>query len=73
MTASRPDDYLTVEEACEYLGIRRAYLYRLVERHSIQRYKRPVNGRRVLFKRLDLDRLKEPRPVITSHFSQEKK
>jgi len=55
------DEFLTIEEACRELNIGRAYLYRLLRRYDIPRYRRPVNGRRVLLKRADLERLKQPK------------
>ena len=60
-TGNGKGEFLTVEEACNYLRIGRAYLYRLARRHSIARYRRPVNGRKVLFRRKDLDKLRQPR------------
>lgn len=53
-------EFLTIEEACHELNIGRAYLYRLLRRYDIPRYRRPVNGRKVLLKRADLERLREP-------------
>lgn len=55
-------DYLDAAEACQYLGIKRAWLFRLAKRHGLRRYHRPVNGRKSLFKKSDLDKLREPRP-----------
>jgi excisionase family DNA binding protein len=62
MSGSPPpdEDFLTVEEAQAYLGVGRAYLYRLAQRYKIPRFRRPVNGKKVLFRKSDLARLKEP-------------
>lgn len=55
------DEYLTTDQACEYLGIKRAYFYRLLQSNPLPRYTRPI-GRGQLFKKTDLDKLREPRP-----------
>ena len=57
----RESEYLDVAAACEYLGVKRAMFYRLLSRHPIPKYRRPVNGRKLLYKRTDLDGLREPK------------
>lgn len=53
-------DLLGTDEALQYLGISRATLYKLVGRYSVPRYSVPLKGKRVFYKRADLDRLREP-------------
>ena len=53
-------DYLDVEEACEYLAIKRAHFYRLVKRYNVPKYRAPL-GRNVLYRPADLDKLRNPR------------
>lgn len=53
-------DFMDAEEACKYLGIRRAYFYRLVKRHSVSKYRAAV-GRKVLYRPADLDKLRAPK------------
>jgi excisionase family DNA binding protein len=57
-----PPEFLTAEQAMEYLGIGRAYLYRVARAQGIPRHKAPV-GRKVMFARADLDKLREPKPI----------
>jgi excisionase family DNA binding protein len=54
------DDLLTAEQAQEALGVSRATLWNLLKRHKIPRYQIPASGRRVFFKRDDIERLKQP-------------
>jgi predicted DNA-binding protein (UPF0251 family) len=57
----RPEpDLLAAEDAQVYLGVSRATFWNLVRRYGLVRYKIPVKGKRVFFKRADLDRLREP-------------
>ena len=54
------DDLLTAEQAQEQLGVSRATLWNLLKRYKIPRYQIPAEGRRVFFKREDIQRLSEP-------------
>jgi excisionase family DNA binding protein len=54
------DELLTAEQAQEQLGVSRATLWNLLKRHKIPRYQIPAEGRRVFFKREDIQRLSEP-------------
>lgn len=57
------EEYLTIEESCEYLGgISRETLRRRTKDAGIQRYTRGIT-RAVYYRRADLDRLLELRPV----------
>lgn len=55
------ETFLTVDEACAYLGISRQALDGYVERGDLKRYRRTL-GRRVFFKKADIERLMEIRP-----------
>jgi excisionase family DNA binding protein len=54
-------EYLTEGEACAYLGISRGTLVNYVKRKLINRYQQRV-PRQTLYKRSELDSLKEIRP-----------
>lgn len=53
-------DLLSTEEAISYLGVSRSTFWNLVRRYEIPKYRIPLRGKRVFFKRPDLDRLREP-------------
>ena len=55
------EEYLTVEEATERLGVKPATLYAYVSRGVLQSY-RQGRGRHRLYRRLDLDALRRLRP-----------
>lgn len=63
MTQHKGEEYLSPEEASSALGVSRRTLERYAKDGRIQRYRR---GMRVLFKREDVDqlrqRLDEPQP-----------
>jgi excisionase family DNA binding protein len=56
------DEFLTIPEACEYLGIGRQALRLRARDHGIRAYKQGVTSR-VYYKKSDLDRMKAFRPV----------
>lgn len=57
------EEYLSIDEACEYLGnISRETLRRRTKSSGIQKYTRGVT-RNVYYRKADLDRLNELRPV----------
>jgi predicted site-specific integrase-resolvase len=60
-TIMEKKDYLTEGEACAYLGISRGTLAKYVKRELIKRYEQKV-PRQTLYKRSELDSLKEIRP-----------
>jgi citrate synthase len=55
------DEYLTVEEAAERLGVKPATLYAYVSRGVLRSY-RQGRGRQRLYRRLDLDALRRLQP-----------
>lgn len=50
------EDLLNVEEAAAYLGVQRAAFWNFVRRYDVPRYQKPLAGKRVFFRRGDLDR-----------------
>ena len=54
------DELLTVEQAIEYLGVSPATFWNLAKRYRLPKYKVPLSGKRVYFKRADLDGLRRP-------------
>ena len=56
-------DILTAEEAQRYLGVSRATFWNVARRAGLPRYTRPLDARRVFFRKADLDDLKRARPV----------
>ncbi len=57
------EEYLSIEEACEYLGgISRETLRRRTKATGIKKYTRGIT-RNVYYRKADLDRLNELRPV----------
>jgi excisionase family DNA binding protein len=57
------EEYLSIEEACDYLGgISRETLRRRADAYGIRKYTRGVT-RRVYYRKSDLDRLNEFRPI----------
>jgi len=55
------DEYLTPQEACDYLDVSRSTLERYAEAGRITKYRRGVK-RGVFFKKTELARLLEIRP-----------
>lgn len=61
------EEYLSIEEACTYLGgISRETLRRRTKAASIQKYTRGIT-KNVYYRKADLDRLNELRPVEDSN------
>lgn len=57
------EEYLTIDESCEYLGgVSRETLRRRTKEAGIQRFTRGIT-RTVYYRKVDLDRLLEFRPV----------
>jgi len=57
------DDYLTLSEAAEYLGISRVTVWRRIREGQLATYQASTSRREKLVRRQDLDQLKRPRPV----------
>ena len=55
--------YITIEEAMQQLGIRRATLFKLLKERDVTRYKVP-GDRRVLILRRDVEELRKPVPRL---------
>jgi len=63
---NRPPDFLSAEEVCEALGVKRATLYTYVSRGWIQRVA-SGRGRRNLYLRSDVERLRQRRDARSGH------
>ena len=61
LTQSDDTEYLTPQEACDYLDVSRSTLERYADAGRITKYRRGVK-RSVFFKRSELDRLLEIHP-----------
>ena len=65
MAGGTGGEYVTADDACDILGVKRRTLDRYVDAGRIQKYRRGI--RSVVFKRVDVERLKreleEVRPV----------
>ena len=59
--AEEGSDYLTVEEACALLGVKRATLYAYVSRGTLRSYKQGIRRQR-LYRRADVEALLTVRP-----------
>jgi excisionase family DNA binding protein len=58
------DDYLTLAEAAEYIGVSRAKLSRMVGEGAISHTSSPLDKRLKLFRRADLDPFRSaPKPA----------
>ena len=54
-----PDEYMTLGEAREYLGISRVNIARLVKNGTLKASENPLDTRSKLVKRTELDKLKK--------------
>ena len=57
------DDYLTLSEAAEYLGISRVTVWRRIREGQLATYQASTSRRQKLLRRADLDYLRRPRRV----------
>jgi len=64
------DEYLPLEKAAEYLGVSRPKLNRLVRDGALSYVTSPLDKRKKLFRRSDLEELKRPRPMEGSDTQQ---
>ncbi len=55
-------DYLSVDEAANELGVSRATVWKWLRRHDIDTF-RVFGDRRTLIRRADIARLREPIPI----------
>ena len=58
------DDYIDLYAAADELNVTRQTLHRLLNEFEIRRFRRP-GQRRVMIRRADLERMKEPVPIDT--------
>ena len=58
------EEWVDLYTAAEELNITRQTLYRLIDQFTIERFRRP-GQRRVMIRRVDLERMKEPVPIDT--------
>ena len=71
MTANEPgsgvqrdgDTYLSIEQACRYLGKSRSSLYRYLRQFNVATYTFPLEGKSVFVKQADLDALRNAPPT----------
>lgn len=61
MAAHTSDEYLTVDEACAILGVKKATLYSYVSRGILQSYKQGIRRQR-LYLRAEVEALLTVRP-----------
>ena len=61
---AQPSDteFLSIDQAAAYLGVRRAFLTRLLRQHGLGEFLRASMGKQVLMSKADLDRL---RPALS--------
>lgn len=59
-----PEQFMSLREAREYLGISRQKIWRLVKDKELPFYLDPLDKRKRLVKRVDVERLKRPRPPV---------
>ncbi len=57
-------DVLTLEEAAQYTGLKKSYLYKLTSTKAIPHYK--PNGKNCFFKRTELEEWLTTNPVATT-------
>jgi excisionase family DNA binding protein len=51
---------MAAEDARTYLGVSRATFYNLIHKFRVAKYQIPAHGRRVFFKKTDLEKLTQP-------------
>ena len=57
------DDFVTMGQAADILGVSRMTVWRLVRDRKLPAYQSPVNRRVRLVKRADVEALMRPRPI----------
>ncbi|MCL5107323.1 MAG: helix-turn-helix domain-containing protein [Chloroflexi bacterium] len=63
MPGSPLEQWLTVDQAAEYLGVTRRAIHKYVQLGKLPAFKAPVGGR-TLFRRADLADFRAPRPIV---------
>jgi len=66
------DEYLNLKEAARYLGVSDIKVRRLVNKGLLKVSFDPLDDRKRLVKKTDLDSLKTPRPSASHHQSESK-
>ena len=61
------DEYLNLKEAARYLGVSDIKVRRLVNKGLLKVALDPLDDRKRLVKKTDLDNLKTPRPATSEH------
>jgi len=54
------EELLSSEEAQAYLGVSRATFWTFVKRYEVPKYQVPLSGKRLFFKKTDLDDVRKP-------------
>jgi len=57
------DEYLSVQEAAEDLGVSRFTVWRLIRDGELTAYQSSVDRRRKLVRRVEIDALKRPKAI----------
>ena len=57
------DDFVTIQEAAQLVGVSRWTIWRLVKDGRLQTYESEINRRVKLIQRADIEALSCPRPV----------
>lgn len=60
------DEYVTMGEAQELLGVSRFKLWQLVKEGVLPTFTSPLDRRQKLIRRDDLDRLRQPVPSVST-------
>ena len=58
------DEYLTVQEAADNLGVSRFTVWRLIRDEELTAYQSSVDRRRKLVRRADVEALKQPKAIL---------
>ena len=60
---TRDDEYVTMTEAQEILGVSRFKIWQLVKEGRLQTFRSELDRRQKLIRRADLEALRRPRPT----------
>ena len=67
------DEYLNLKEAARYLGVSEIKIRRLVSKGLLKVSADPLDDRKRLVKKSDLDALRTPRPFESATFEQQQR